>query len=416
MYNFSCALNESYAAQVTVVGGGPAGVCAAIAAARNGAKTLLIESGNCLGGMATLGQVNPFMTCYDKDGDNMIIRGLFKEIVDRLVARGAAIDPGQVPAGSAFTSYIVVGHNHVTPFDAETLKVVLDEMCCEAGVQVLFHSTFVPPVMEENRLTGLVIMTKGGLKLVKSDIVIDCTGDADVAYRSGVPCEMGDEASGRIQPVTMFFRIDMIVVEGNERYTEEQIIEAAGVQKEQNLVLLNKYKVKQSIFDTLPYVETVVINRKYPDALILTVTECTASAALTGENGTWLMSDKGKILERAAQIPEGCARVTGCTLVEPAVGAMAAFADEDSYKFERLLTLLRTAEDKQLLSMIGEIDLSDGTAITFTYLDRFTVKMPWDADIAYKLGNVRTVVEQLEANQTGTINLMNDGRADFIPE
>ena len=60
--------------------------------------------------------------------------------------------------------------------------------------------------------------------------------------------------------------------------------------------------------------------------------------------------------------------------------------------------------------------LSDGTAITFTYLDRFTVKMPWDADIAYKLGNVRTVVEQLEANQTGTINLMNDGRADFIPE
>lgn len=93
MYNFSCALNESYAAQVTVVGGGPAGVCAAIAAARNGAKTLLIESGNCLGGMATLGQVNPFMTCYDKDGENMIIRGLFKEIVDRLVARGAAIDP-----------------------------------------------------------------------------------------------------------------------------------------------------------------------------------------------------------------------------------------------------------------------------------------------------------------------------------
>ena len=163
-------------------------------------------------------------------------------------------------------------------------------------------------------------------------------------------------------------------------------------------------------------VETVVINRKYPDALILTVTECTASAALTGENGTWLMSDEGKILERASQIPEGCARVTGCTLVEPAVGAMAAFADGDSYKFERLLTLLRTAEDKQLLSMIGEIDLSDGTAITFTYLDRFTVKMPWDADIAYKLGNVRTVVEQLEANQTGTINLMNDGRADFIPE
>jgi len=216
--------------------------------------------------------------------------------------------------------------------------------------------------------------------------------------------------------LTMFFRIDMIVVEGNERYTEEQIIKAAGVQKEQNLVLLNKYKVKQAIFDTLPYVETVSINRKYPDALILTVTECAASAALTGESGTWLVSDEGKILERASQIPEGCARVTGCTLIEPEVGGKAVFADEESYKLERLLTLLRTAEDKQLLPMIGEIDLSDGTAITFTYLDRFTVKMPWDADIAYKLENVRMVVNELEDNQKGTINLMMEGKANFIPE
>lgn len=207
MYTFSCSLETSYNAQVTVVGGGPAGVCAAIAAARNGASTLLIESGNCLGGMATLGQVNPFMTCYDKDGEQMIIRGLFEEIVERLIARGGALHPRDIPTNSAFTSYITIGHKHVTPFDAELLKVVLDEMCAESGVQVLFHTTFVSPVLQDSRLTGMVIMTKGGLKLVKSDVVIDCTGDADVAYRSGVPCEMGDEASGRIQPVTMFFRI-----------------------------------------------------------------------------------------------------------------------------------------------------------------------------------------------------------------
>ena len=216
--------------------------------------------------------------------------------------------------------------------------------------------------------------------------------------------------------LTMFFRIDLIVVEGNKRYTKEQLIEAAGVQKEQNLVLLNKYKVKQAIFDALPYVETVSINRKYPDALILTVTECAASAALTENDGTWLMSDEGKLLERTAQIPEGCARVTGCALVAPEVGAHAAFAQEDSYKFERLLVLLRAAEEKQLLSMIGEVDLSDGTAIIFTYLGRFTVKMPWDADIGYKLENLRRVVDYLEDNQKGTINLMMEGKANFIPE
>lgn len=218
-----------------------------------------------------------------------------------------------------------------------------------------------------------------------------------------------------VAALTMFFRIDTIVVEGNERYTDEQIIEAAGVQKEQNLVLLNKYNVKQAIFDQLPYVETVVINRKYPDALILTVTECEASAALSGAGGTWLMSDEGKILERTAQIPEGCVSVTGCELVEPAVGTQAAFSEEDSYKLDRLLALLRAAEEKQLLGMIGSIDLGDGTAITLTYLDRFTVKMPWDADLAYKLENVRTVVDVLEANETGTIDLMTDGKASFIP-
>ena len=223
-------------------------------------------------------------------------------------------------------------------------------------------------------------------------------------------------AAAIVGALTMFFRIDTIVVEGSERYTEQQIIEAAGVQKGQNLVLMNKYNVKQAIFDQLPYVETVVVNRRYPDTLILTVTECTASAALPGSGTTWLMSGEGKLLERTAQIPQGCVKVTGCELVEPTVGAQAAFSDEDSYKFDRLLALLRAAEDKQLLSMIGSVELGDGTAITLTYLDRFTVRMPWDADLAYKLENLRTVVDVLENNETGTINLMTDGKASFIPD
>lgn len=206
-YHLDCSIPFAFQAQVAVVGGGPAGVCAAIAAARNGADTLLIESGGCLGGMATLGGVNPFMTCYDKTGETMIIRGLFEEIINRLLERGGAIHPKDVPAGQAYTSYITVGHNHVTPFEAETLKVVLDEMCQEAGVRVLFHSSFVQPILAGSALRGLVIANKAGLQAVQADLVIDCTGDADVAYRSGVPCEMGDEASGRIQPATMFFRI-----------------------------------------------------------------------------------------------------------------------------------------------------------------------------------------------------------------
>ena len=220
--------------------------------------------------------------------------------------------------------------------------------------------------------------------------------------------------------LTMFIRTGVIVVEGNERYSKEQIIAAAGVQQGDNLVLLNKYKVKQAVFDALPYVETVAISRKYPDALILTVTECSAAAALPGEGGVWLMSSAGKLLEKTAGVPEGAAEVTGCTLSGPAAGKAAAFSEEDSYKLDRLLELLREAEGRSLLAHIGTIDLGDGAHITFTYQDRFTVKLPWDADMDRSLRAVQKVVdERLESNERGEINLMNltaEGRAYFIPE
>ena len=189
------------------MGGGPAGVCAAIAAARNGAKTLVVERGNCLGGMATRGLVGPFMTCYDKNGEHQVIQGLFEEIVERLVARGGAIHPRDCRAGSAFTSWIKVGHDHCTPFEPECLKLTLDEMAAEAGVTVLFHADFVEPLMDGATIRGVRLFTKGGMRDVGARIVIDATGDGDVAYRAGVPTEFGDSAAKRVQPASMFFRI-----------------------------------------------------------------------------------------------------------------------------------------------------------------------------------------------------------------
>ena len=102
-----------------------------------GAKTMLIEQSGYCGGMATAGLVAPFMTCYDSGGNTMLIRGLFEEIVNRLVEMGGAIHPSQIPTSSAFTSYITKGHIHVTPFKAESLKLLADRMLAEAGVRVL---------------------------------------------------------------------------------------------------------------------------------------------------------------------------------------------------------------------------------------------------------------------------------------
>ncbi len=206
--NFNLKPDEmQYQTDVVVVGGGPAGFCAAIAAARNGAKTILVEQGGCCGGMATRGLVGPFMTCYDKDGQQMIIRGLFEEVVDRLVEKGGAIHPSQVRKKTAYTSWIETGHDHVTPFCPEVLKRVMDDMLLEAGVEVLYHTTYVQPISRNATMAGIAVYSKSGFEAIGAKVVIDCSGDGDVAAHAGVPFEMGNEKLRLIQPSTTFFRI-----------------------------------------------------------------------------------------------------------------------------------------------------------------------------------------------------------------
>lgn len=205
-YNYQKNIPSDLSCDVLVVGGGPAGLCAALAAARHGADTLLIEQQGFCGGMATAGLVAPFMTCYDSGGNTMLIRGLFEEIVDRLVAAGNAIHPSKVEASTAFTSYIQLGHIHVTPFKAEGLKLLADQMLAEAGVRVLYHTTFVDAEVQNEAITKVVVSCKQGLRAITPKFVVDCSGDADCAAAAGAEYVMGN-GSGRIQPATMFFRI-----------------------------------------------------------------------------------------------------------------------------------------------------------------------------------------------------------------
>ncbi|MBQ2229178.1 MAG: FAD-dependent oxidoreductase [Bacteroidales bacterium] len=202
-------VKDSYQAQVVVVGGGPSGVAAALAAARAGMKTILIEYGSCLGGMATRGLVEPFMTCYDTTGEQMIIKGIFEEIVNNLVENGGAIHPKEVRWETPYTAWMKLGHDHETPFDPEVLKFVLDTMVLQAGIKVLYHTTFVKSVVKGDKIEKLVLLTKRGLESVKADFVIDTTGDGDVAATAGVPFTIGN-GKGKVQPCTLFMRLNNI--------------------------------------------------------------------------------------------------------------------------------------------------------------------------------------------------------------
>lgn len=192
---------------VVVVGAGPAGLGAAIAAARSGAKTLVLDAAGCIGGMATSGGVGPFMTSFDSQGNNMVIRGIFRELVDRMEALGGAIQPGKTRNGDSYASYLRIGHNNVGPFKSDILKLVGTRMLQEAGAERMLHTQFVQVLMEGRRITGVVVANKDGLGVIRAKVVVDCSGDADVAARAGVDFVLGDRETGNIQPASLFFRI-----------------------------------------------------------------------------------------------------------------------------------------------------------------------------------------------------------------
>ena len=172
--------------EVCVIGGGPAGVCAAIEAAREGKKTVIVESMGMLGGMATAALVGPFMTCYDSKGDERVVRGLFDEIVERTITIGGAISPAETDAPSVYTSFLKKYHRRVTPFDSYALQLILDRMCIEAGVEILFYTKYVDSVLSDGAIDSIILAAPEGLVALKAKLYVDCTGNADVAAASGV--------------------------------------------------------------------------------------------------------------------------------------------------------------------------------------------------------------------------------------
>jgi len=192
---------------VLVVGGGPSGIAAALAAARNGSDTLLVEQNGYLGGMATAGMVMPIMTSFDREGEEQIIKGLFDEFVTELEKQGGGIHPSKVHEPSPYASYAPFAHDHVTPFDPEIFKVVAFRMMNREGVKMKLHSSFIQPLMDGERVRGAVIFNKSGFEAIHADVTVDCTGDADVSRKSGCRVVKGRESDGLMQPVSLFFRV-----------------------------------------------------------------------------------------------------------------------------------------------------------------------------------------------------------------
>ena len=187
---------------VAVVGGGFAGTCAAIAAAREGAKVIIIDKSNALGGAAVNCLVNPFMRSYYYEGDGIVhlSRGLFLKIRELLNA----------PRNGLFSE--------------EQLKFVLLDLAEEAGVEFLFRSYLCGVEKDGDKITSLSFATVGGIEKVEADYFVDATGDAQLAFLAGCPTTLGREPDHLCQPMTLCFRIGNVDV-AKFRATGEELQE-----------------------------------------------------------------------------------------------------------------------------------------------------------------------------------------------
>lgn len=192
-----------------VVGGGNAGCAAAIAAARHGARTLLLERYGFLGGTATAAMVGPWMTFHS--ARERIVGGIAQEMVERLMRAGAS--PGHLADSSDYVATI-------TPFDPEVHKALLFEMMRETGVSLLLHAYFLSARLDGEAVCGAEFATAGGTRRYRGTVVVDATADALVAASAGVPTQQGDER-GRVQPATLMFRLSHVDLAALAAYLRE---------------------------------------------------------------------------------------------------------------------------------------------------------------------------------------------------
>jgi hypothetical protein len=187
--------------EVAVLGGGPAGIAAAVAAARAGRRTLLIERYGFLGGMGTAAGVTNFCGLHANVFGKMhrVVQGVASDLLARIDRLGGLNAP-----------HLVLGKILAQAYDTAAYKIAADDLLTSHKVDILFHALGAGVVMRENgQIDALMVETKAGRRAVIVNVFIDCSGDGDLAAWAGAPFEVGDNAGSMLYP-SMMFRLNGI--------------------------------------------------------------------------------------------------------------------------------------------------------------------------------------------------------------
>ncbi len=293
---------------VIVIGGGSAGVAAAIAAARSGARTLLVESAPMVGGELISGIA--MLGCLSTRGD-WIVGGVVTDLLARLKPRGGYIGP--------VFDYRAL---HLVCFDTELMKIAVMEAVAEAGVQVLVQSFFCG-IETHPRHSTVRLLHKGGETTRSARVVIDCSGDGDVAVAAGARSEKGAPGSGALQPPSLVYRVCNVQTEPLLRFvrdnpqhfglgdypglgmTAQQCADALYAQGQPKVLLRGTQGLLKTAIDA---------GEMYPTSVLAVVPTSTArkevsinSTQLAGVDGTQASSLSAALPQLMAQVDQGLA-------------------------------------------------------------------------------------------------------------
>ena len=205
---------------------------------------------------------------------------------------------------------------------------------------------------------------------------------------------------------TVFFQVETVTVTGNERYSEQQILDVASVEMGANMILTPSEQIAQRIYDGLPYIHEVQVHKRFPTTIRLEITECQPAAVITGAASAWLVDANGKLLEAADDtMKQEYPNVTGLELLEPKQGKQAATTDENQSKLKGLVALTQALSDCGLMEGVTSIDVSSGTEIQVVYQGRLTIKLLNNANFEKKMQHPRTVIAVAGDDGKGIINM-----------
>lgn len=214
--------------------------------------------------------------------------------------------------------------------------------------------------------------------------------------------------------MTIFFKIRTVTVIGDSRYSDEEIISASGITSGQNMFMLNKFAAISRIFAECPYLDEIIMRRRLPDEMEITVTECVPVAAIQVGSAYYVIDTECKLLELTdAQGASQYCLVSGVELTDPEVGKNAVFTQEEKQK--PLQTILNTAQNNDILNEIRKIDLEKIFEIKLEYADRFTVQLGTVEDLEKKIRFLGVCIDDLGPEEQGIIDVSDPQTARFRP-